>query len=74
MLEQLIDKKTEELVSERQKREALLANVLPKNTADEIMAKGKAAKIKYNFVTVLFSDIQGFHQDCRGDKSGIVNR
>ena len=24
------------------------------------MAKGKATKIKYNFVTVLFSDIQGF--------------
>jgi adenylate cyclase len=24
------------------------------------MAKGKASKIKYNFVTVLFSDIQGF--------------
>ncbi len=60
MLEMIIEKKTEELISERHKREALLANVLPKNTADEIMAKGKAAKIKYNFVTVLFSDIQGF--------------
>jgi adenylate cyclase len=31
-----------------------------KNTASEIMEKGKATKIKYNFVTVLFSDIQGF--------------
>lgn len=60
LLEQLIDKKTEELKEEKQKREALLTNMLPKNTADEIMAKGKAAKIKYNFVTVLFSDIQGF--------------
>jgi adenylate cyclase len=60
LLEQIISRKTEELVAERQKREALLANVLPKNAADEIMAKGKAAKIKYNFVTVLFSDIQGF--------------
>ena len=59
-LEGIIEKKTEELISERQKREALLANLLPKNAADEIMAKGKAAKIKYNFVTVLFSDIQGF--------------
>ena len=44
----------------KEKRETLLANVLPKNAADEIMAKGKAAKVKYNFVTVLFSDIQGF--------------
>jgi adenylate cyclase len=60
MLERVIDQKTEELTAEKLKREALLANVLPKNTADEIMAKGKAAKIKYNFVTVLFSDIQGF--------------
>ena len=60
LLEQIINRKSEELITERQKREALLANVLPKNAADEIMAKGKAAKIKYNFVTVLFSDIQGF--------------
>lgn len=59
-LEQIINERTEELVIEKEKTEALLANLLPKNTADEIMTKGKAAKIKYNFVTVLFSDIQGF--------------
>jgi class 3 adenylate cyclase len=34
--------------------------MLPKGTAEEIMSKGKADKRKYNFVTVLFSDIQGF--------------
>lgn len=61
-LEQIINKRTEDLISEKEKTEALLANVLPKNTADELMAKGKATKIKYNFVTVLFSDIQGFTQ------------
>ena len=60
LLEQIINKRTEDLIIEKEKTEALLANVLPKNTADEIMAKGKATKIKYNFVTVLFSDIQGF--------------
>jgi adenylate cyclase len=60
MLEQIVNKRTDELIAEKEKTGALLANVLPKNTADEIMAKGKAAKIKYNFVTVLFSDIQGF--------------
>jgi class 3 adenylate cyclase len=59
-LEQIINKRTEDLIIEKEKSEALLANVLPRNTATEIMAKGKAAKIKYNFVTVLFSDIQGF--------------
>jgi adenylate cyclase len=59
-LEMIINKRTEDLIIEKEKTETLLANVLPKNTADEIMAKGKASKIKYNFVTVLFSDIQGF--------------
>jgi adenylate cyclase len=60
MLEQIINKRTEDLIIEKEKSETLLANVLPKNTANEIMEKGKATKIKYNFVTVLFSDIQGF--------------
>jgi adenylate cyclase len=60
LLEQIINKRTEDLITEKEKTEALLANLLPKNAADEIMAKGKATKIKYNFVTVLFSDIQGF--------------
>ncbi|MCX6300968.1 MAG: triple tyrosine motif-containing protein [Bacteroidia bacterium] len=60
MLEQIINKRTEDLIIEKEKTENLLANVLPKNTASEIMEKGKATKIKYNFVTVLFSDIQGF--------------
>jgi len=60
MLEQIINARTEDLILEKEKTEALLNNVLPKNTANEIMAKGKATKIKYNFVTVLFSDIQGF--------------
>ena len=61
-LEQIINKRTEDLIIEKEKSETLLANVLPKNTASEIIAKGKATKIKYNFVTVLFSDIQGFTQ------------
>lgn len=60
MLEQIINKRTEDLITEKEKTEQLLARVLPKNTASEIMEKGKATKIKYNFVTVLFSDIQGF--------------
>jgi class 3 adenylate cyclase len=60
MLEQIINTRTEDLILEKDKTESLLANVLPKNTATEIMEKGKATKMKYNFVTVLFSDIQGF--------------
>jgi len=60
LLEQIINERTDEMIIEKEKTEALLSNLLPKNTADELMAKGKATKIKYNFVTVLFSDIQGF--------------
>jgi adenylate cyclase len=59
-LENLIAERTEELQHEKEKSDNLLANMLPKGTAEEIMSKGKAAKTKYNFVTVLFSDIQGF--------------
>lgn len=59
-LENIINKRTEDLIIEKEKTENLLANVLPKDTASELMQKGKAKKIKYNFVTVLFSDIQGF--------------
>ena len=59
-LEELIAERTEELQHEKEKSDNLLANMLPKGTAEEIMSKGKAAKTKYNFVTVLFSDIQGF--------------
>jgi adenylate cyclase len=59
-LEELIAERTEELQHEKEKSDNLLANMFPKGTAEEIMAKGKAAKTKYNFVTVLFSDIQGF--------------
>lgn len=59
-LEELITERTEELQHEKDKSDSLLANMLPKGTAEEIMSKGKADKRKYNFVTVLFSDIQGF--------------
>jgi adenylate cyclase len=60
LLEEMVNSRTEELKAQRAKTASLLSTVLPKNAADEIAAKGKAAKIKYNFVTVLFSDIQGF--------------
>ncbi len=61
-LEDLLKKKDEELRKEKKKTEEILANILPKGSADELMAKGKVSKTKYNFVTVLFSDIQGFTQ------------
>ena len=59
-LERIINERTEEMVKVMDKTENLLANVLPKDTADELILKGKVAKKKYKMATVLFSDIQGF--------------
>lgn len=59
-LERIINERTEEMVKEMDKSDNLLANVLPKDTADELKSKGKVSKKKYKMATVLFSDIQGF--------------
>jgi len=48
---------------ERKKTETLLSNVLPKITADEIMAKGKATKIKYNLSQFCFLTSR-VYQNC----------
>lgn len=61
-LEKIINERTEEMIREKDKTEKLLSNVLPKDTAHELKMTGKATRKKYNMVTVLFSDIQGFTQ------------
>lgn len=59
-LEQLITKRTEELLQEKEKTERLLANILPERTVRELKDKGRASSMRFDMVTVLFSDIQGF--------------
>lgn len=59
-LEHIIQERTSELMREKEKTDELLANLLPKDTADELKSKGKASSQKFDLVTVLFSDIQGF--------------
>jgi adenylate cyclase len=59
-LEEIINERTEALLKEKEKSESLIANILPKNTADELKSTGKATSSKYKMVTVLFADIQGF--------------
>jgi adenylate cyclase len=59
-LEFIINERTAELTREKQKTDDLLANLLPKDTVDELKNTGKATSQKFNIVTVLFSDIQGF--------------
>ena len=59
-LEQFINERTEELIKQKERIEQLVDNVLPKDTARELEVKGRATRKKYERVTVLFSDIQGF--------------
>jgi class 3 adenylate cyclase len=60
MLESIINQRTEELVREKEKTDNLLARVLPSGTASELKEKGKVNTQRYQMVTVLFSDIEGF--------------
>jgi len=59
-LEKIIQKRTDFLKTEIDKVEHLLSNVLPKETADELKNTGKVRSQKYELISVLFSDIQGF--------------
>jgi class 3 adenylate cyclase len=59
-LEKIVQIRTQEILTEKDKSEQLLANILPKGTADELKSTGKATSQKFSMVTVLFSDIQGF--------------
>lgn len=59
-LDELVQKRTAEILREKEKSEQLIANLLPKTTADELKQTGKASSQKFSMVTVLFSDIQGF--------------
>ena len=59
-LESIIRERTEELLKENERAQDLLVNMLPKQTAQELKIKGKATTIRFEMVTVLFSDIQGF--------------
>ena len=59
-LEEIVKERTEALIKEKEKSENLLANILPKTTADELKLTGKATSSKFKMATVLFADIQGF--------------
>jgi class 3 adenylate cyclase len=59
-LESIINRRTEELVREKEKTDNLLARVLPRETANELKETGKVSTKRFKIVTVLFSDIQGF--------------
>jgi class 3 adenylate cyclase len=50
-----------EIIEEEKKRsEALLLNILPEETARELMREGHAKSRRYDLVTVMFTDFVGF--------------
>jgi class 3 adenylate cyclase len=59
-LEQKVQERTSELVKEKRKSEELLHNILPVETAEELMRNGFAEARQYERVTVLFTDFKGF--------------
>ena len=59
-LEKQVQQRTKELASEKQKSEKLLLNILPPETAKELLATGTAKARRHEQVTVLFSDFKNF--------------
>ncbi len=59
-LEALVKERTILLENEKEKSDALLYNMLPKEIADEIKDKGSAAPRRYEEVSVLFTDFENF--------------
>ena len=47
---------------EKQKSDVLLLNILPKQTAEELKAKGKVSAQSFNMASVLFIDFKSFTQ------------
>lgn len=59
-LNQKLFVRTEELLREKSKTENLLSRVLPREMAKELITQGRVDSQKFQMVTVLFADIQGF--------------
>jgi class 3 adenylate cyclase len=47
---------------ERQKSEALIHNILPAETVEQLKSFGKAIPIRHDSVTVMFCDVKGFSE------------
>lgn len=59
-LEERIKERMKAVLSEKEKSDKLVADLFPKGTAEELKSRGRATSKKFELVTVLFSDIQGF--------------
>ncbi|HEX5555022.1 MAG TPA: adenylate/guanylate cyclase domain-containing protein [Chitinophagaceae bacterium] len=58
--EELLENKNRKLVSEKQKSDELLLNILPEETAGELKETGNVRAKRFEMVTVMFTDFKGF--------------
>ncbi len=59
-LEALVEERTVELRQEKEKSEELLLNILPNETAEELIKSGVSSPKHYDMVSVLFTDFKAF--------------
>ncbi len=57
---ELVQAQTQEIIAEKQKSEKLLLNILPEKTARELKRVGSTRPVRYESVSVLFTDFKGF--------------
>ena len=55
-----------QIIKEMEKSDALLKNILPTETAEELKTKGYATPRLYKKVSILFTDFKGFTKSCEG--------